>query len=46
MNNAYDKWKKNEEWSKQDFINNLDEMHRQAVILGNLNYQWRIGTMV
>jgi len=40
MDEAYDEWQKNRDrWSYSDFINNLDDLHRKAVLIGNLNYQ-------
>ena len=39
MDEAYDLFQKNKEWTKEDFYYNLDVAHREAVALGNLNYQ-------
>jgi len=39
MNEAYDKWSSNKEWNYSDFVSNLDDLHRKAVLIGNMNYQ-------
>ena len=39
MNEAYDLWKSNDNWSKEEFFEQLDRKHRIAVALGNMNYQ-------
>lgn len=43
MNEAYDEWQKHKEWSKTDFMDSLDDIHREAVALGNMNYQVQNG---
>lgn len=40
MDEAYNLWQSNPDWNSQDFINNLkSKIHKDAVVLGNLNYQ-------
>jgi len=43
MGEAHLLWRKNENWSYGDFLNNLDYCHRAAVVVGNLNYQVKNG---
>ena len=38
MDNAYDKWNKSE-WNHNQFLKELSEAERVAVVCGNLNYQ-------
>ena len=37
MNRAYDTWEPEEDYT--EFLERLDSLHRDAVVLGNLNYQ-------
>ena len=39
MNTAYERWQKNDDWSKDDFRVSLDAWEKIAVHTGNLNYQ-------
>lgn len=43
MDGAYDRWRQSGEgqkqWSYNQFLANLDAKERQAVLLGNMNYQ-------
>ena len=39
MDQSYELWKNKDDWSKEDFFDHLDYLHRLAVALGNLNYQ-------
>lgn len=39
MNEAYEMWQANEEWTQEEYIDNLDRAHRIAVVTGNFNYQ-------
>lgn len=39
MNQAYDRWKDHPEWSKEDFLDQLNGDEKIAVTTGNLNYQ-------
>ena len=39
MSNAYDRWRTNGDWTKEDFFDQLSDHERIAVCFGNLNQQ-------
>lgn len=39
MDQAYDRWQKNQHWSQEEFFDELTPAEKFAVAFGNLNYQ-------
>ena len=46
MDKAYEKWHENKDWNYYDFISNISEVERIAVLLGNMNYQIENGGLL